>query len=100
MIYDKILLKVLLGPSVSEKSSIILEKYGTVLIKVARNSTKLEIKHAVQSLFNVVVSNINVLIVKGKRKKKNNVISREKNWKKAYVTLKKGQNLNFIGNKE
>jgi len=100
MVYEKSLLKVLLGPHISEKSSMSSGKFGTVVIKVSINSTKSDIKNAIQNLFNVSVSNVNTLTIKGKKKRKKNYMTCSKNWKKAYVTLKQGQNVNFIGSTE
>ncbi|XBC38123.1 MAG: 50S ribosomal protein L23 [Buchnera aphidicola (Floraphis choui)] len=98
---DKIkLLKVFFSPHISEKSSISSEKFNTVVVKVPIHVTKLEIKTTIQNLFRVQVNCINTLIVKGKKKRKNNCIGHLSDWKKAYVSLKKGQNVNFIGNTE
>ncbi|AAO27171.1 50S ribosomal protein L23 [Buchnera aphidicola str. Bp (Baizongia pistaciae)] len=100
MIYEKILLKVLLGPHISEKSSTLSGNFSTVIIKVSICATKLEIKRAVQNMFNVAVKNVNTLVVQGKCKRKKSRITCSSNWKKAYVTLKRGQNINFIGSSE
>lgn len=97
-IYKKRLLTVLLGPHISEKSSISSEKFFTIIVKVSMTSNKCEIKHAIETLFKVVVSNINVLIVKGKNKRKKGRMTYRSNWKKAYVLLDKEQDLNLIKN--
>lgn len=96
MIREELLLKVLREPHVSEKASTAMEKNNTVVLKVSMNSIKAEIKSAVQKLFEVEVDSINSLIVKGKLKRHGGRIGRRSDWKKAYVTLKKGQNLKFI----
>ncbi|CUR53319.1 50S ribosomal protein L23 [Buchnera aphidicola] len=96
MINEERLLKVLIMPHISEKSSYTMKKNNTVVLKVLRNATKFEIKTAIQYLFRVTVKKVNTLIIKGKRKKQKNVFFKRSNWKKAYVVLKTGQNLNFM----
>jgi len=101
MIYENRILKILVGPHISEKSSVAIEKFNTVVLKVAKNATKFEIKIAVQKIFNVQLNKVNTLIVKGKKKRlSNGRYSSTSDWKKAYITLKKGQNLDFIGIKK
>lgn len=68
--------------------------------KVAKDATKAEIKAAVQKLFEVEVKDVNTLVVKGKVKRHGQRVGRRSDWKKAYVTLKEGQNLDFIGGAE
>lgn len=99
-VQKKRLLQVLLGPHISEKSSISSEKFFTIIVKVSIHSTKFEIKRAIETLFRVAVNNINTLIVKGKKKRKNNRFIYCSNWKKAYVLLDKGQDLNLVKNLE
>ena len=96
MIREERLLKVLRAPHVSEKASTAMEKSNTIVLKVAKDATKAEIKAAVQKLFEVEVEVVNTLVVKrhGQR------IGRRSDWKKAYVTLKEGQNLDFVGGAE
>ncbi|CAL4325319.1 50S ribosomal protein L23 [Buchnera aphidicola (Eriosoma lanigerum)] len=91
------LFKVLLAKHISEKSSMLIEKKHTVVLKVDRSVNKFEIKTAIQKLFNIKVKNVNTLIVKGKNKKNRNHIIYGKKWKKAYVSLYKGENIDFIG---
>ncbi|XBC41199.1 MAG: 50S ribosomal protein L23 [Buchnera aphidicola (Nurudea yanoniella)] len=100
MIIEQQILKNFFSPHISEKSSIVSKKRDVVVIKVPVNVTKFEIKQTIQKLFKVKVNCINTLIVQGKKKRKNGIISRLKNWKKAYIFLKKGQNVNFIGHEE
>ena len=96
MIREERLLKVLRAPHVSEKASTAMEKSNTIVLKVAKDATKAEIKAAVQKLFEVEVEVVNTLVVKGKVKRHGQRID----WKKAYVTLKEGQNLDFVGGAE
>ncbi|MFV9998095.1 MAG: 50S ribosomal protein L23 [Arsenophonus endosymbiont of Dermacentor nuttalli] len=100
MIREECLLKVLRAPYVSEKASTAMEKSNTIVLKVARGATKAEIKVAVQKLFEVEVKGVNTLLVKGKTKRHGQRIGRRSDWKKAYVTLKEGQHLDFIGGAE
>ncbi|MGS3540534.1 50S ribosomal protein L23 [Klebsiella pneumoniae] len=101
MIREERLLKVLRAPHVSEKASTAMEKTNTIVLKVAKDATKAEIeKLAVQKLFEVEVEVVNTLVVKGKVKRHGQRIGRRSDWKKAYVTLKEGQNLDFVGGAE
>ncbi|CAL4326574.1 50S ribosomal protein L23 [Buchnera aphidicola] len=100
MISEERLLKILLAPHVSEKASISIEKFNTVVLKVLNNSTKYEIKCAVKKIFNIEVESIKTLKIKGKVKRQSNRIIQKSNWKKAYIKVKKGYNLDFIGNRE
>jgi len=77
-----------------------MEKTNTIVLKVATDATKAEIKAAVQKLFEVEVEVVNTLLVKGKTKRSGQRIGRRSDWKKAYVTLKEGQNLDFAGGAE
>ncbi|WP_276895514.1 50S ribosomal protein L23 [Frischella perrara] len=97
MILEERLLKVLRAPHVSEKASLSMEKSNTLVLKVAKDATKKEIKAAVEKLFEVKVNDVNTLIVKGKVKRRGQQIGRRSDWKKAYVTLAEGQNLDLAG---
>ncbi|MFZ2987373.1 50S ribosomal protein L23 [Ideonella sp.] len=91
------LAKVLLAPVVSEKATLVAEKHNQVLFKVLRDATKPEIKAAVELLFKVEVEAVAVVNVKGKVKRFGKSIGRRDHVKKAYVSLKAGQELNFSG---
>ena len=91
------LASVLLAPIVSEKATAVAEKHNQVLFKVLRDATKPEIKAAVELMFKVEVEAVNVVNVKGKVKKFGRSIGRRDHVKKAYVSLKAGQELNFTG---
>ncbi|AFP85606.1 ribosomal protein L23 [secondary endosymbiont of Heteropsylla cubana] len=97
MIYEERILKVLHIPHVSEKASTETEKHNTIVFKVAKDAKKLEIKTAINRLFSVEVNNVRTLIVKGKLKRNRQRTGRRSDWKKAYITLKKGQTLDLIG---
>jgi large subunit ribosomal protein L23 len=89
------LMQVLLAPQVSEKSTLVAEKNEQVVFRVASDATKPEIKAAVELLFKVQVESVQVLNVKGKEKRFGKFMGRRNNWKKAYVSLKPGQEINF-----
>jgi large subunit ribosomal protein L23 len=91
------LASVLLAPIVSEKATAIAEKNNQVLFKVLRDATKPEIKAAVELMFKVEVEAVNVVNVKGKTKRFGGRAGRRDHVKKAYVSLKAGQELNFTG---
>jgi len=89
------LLQVLLAPTVSEKSTFVGDKNNQVVFRVADDATKPEIKAAVELLFKVKVKGVQVSNVKGKEKKTGRIMGRRRNWKKAYVSLAQGQEINF-----
>lgn len=87
--------KVLLGPVVSEKASLAADAGNQVVFKVLPSATKLEIKNAVQALFDVKVEQVRVLNVKGKTRRTRFGVGRRSDWKKAYVRLEQGQDIDF-----
>jgi large subunit ribosomal protein L23 len=89
------LMQVLLAPTVSEKSTYVGDKNNQVVFRVADDATKPEIKAAVELLFKVKVKSVQVSNVKGKEKKTGRIMGRRRNWKKAYVSLAQGQEINF-----
>jgi large subunit ribosomal protein L23 len=91
------LAQVLVGPIVSEKATSIGEKHNQVLFKVLRNATKPEIKAAIELMFKVEVDAVRVVNQKGKAKRFGRSVGRRDHIKKAYVSLKAGQELNFSG---
>ena len=91
------LAQVLVAPIVSEKATMAAEKHNQVLFKVLRDATKPEIKAAVELMFKVEVESVSTVIQKGKVKRFGKSIGRRDHVKKAYVSLKKGQELNFSG---
>ncbi|HMV70776.1 MAG TPA: 50S ribosomal protein L23 [Pseudomonadales bacterium] len=86
---------VLLGPHVSEKSTAVAERANQYVFRVARNATKPEIRTAVEQLFKVKVLDVSVLNVKGKVKLNRNGVAKRSDWKKAYVRLEAGQDIDF-----
>jgi large subunit ribosomal protein L23 len=90
------LMQVLLAPQISEKATYVADKHNQVIFRVASDATKPEIKAAVELLFKVDVGAVQVANVKGKVKRFKGAVGRRKGWKKAYVSLKPGQELNFV----
>ena len=90
------LMQVLLAPQISEKATYVADKHEQVVFRVASDATKPEIKAAVELLFKVEVKAVQVANVKGKVKRFKGATGRRKGWKKAYVSLKPGQEINFV----
>ena len=87
---------IILGPHVSEKTTLLGERSNQYTFKVLRDASKPEIKEAVEKLFNVVVEDLQVLNVKGKTKRTNYGKTRSRSdWKKAYVRLGAGHQIDF-----
>ena len=97
MIREERLLKVLKAPHISEKSTMVAEKLNTIVFKVATDASKAEIKAAVEKLFEVKVEAVRTLNVVGKTKRTGSRMGRRSDWKKAYVTLVEGQDIDFMG---
>jgi large subunit ribosomal protein L23 len=91
------LAQVLVEPIVSEKATSVAEKHNQVLFKVLRDATKPEIKAAVELMFKVEVDAVRTINQRGKEKRFGKSIGRRDHIKKAYVSLKKGHELNFSG---
>jgi large subunit ribosomal protein L23 len=84
------------GPHVSEKAALMAEHRNQVAFRVANDATKPEIREAIETLFKVTVEELQVLNVKGKTKRTARGKLRQKsNWKKAYVKLAQGQEIDF-----
>jgi large subunit ribosomal protein L23 len=88
-------MQVLLAPQVSEKATYVADKNEQVIFIVASDATKLEIKAAVELLFKVQVGSVQVANVKGKVKRFGRTMGRRSDYKKAFVCLKPGQEINF-----
>ena len=89
------LMTVLLAPVISEKGTFIADKYEQVIFRVSQDATKPEVKAAVELMFKVDVESVQIANVKGKEKRFGAHRGRRRNWKKAYVSLKPGQEINF-----
>ncbi|MFN7483730.1 MAG: 50S ribosomal protein L23 [Betaproteobacteria bacterium] len=88
---------ILVAPIISEKATRIAEAQNQVMFKVLRDATKLEIKAAVELMFKVEVASVSTAVQKGKVKRFGRSIGRRDHVKKAFVSLKPGQELNFSG---
>jgi len=90
-------MKVLLAPHVSEKSTVVADKHNQFVFQVLRDASKTEVKQAVEQLFGVEVQAVRVCNVNGKVKRFGQLLGRRANGKKAYVTLKPGFDIDFAG---
>ena len=90
------LMTVIRGPHLSEKSHVAAES-NQIVFKVRQDATKSEIRQAVELLFEVEVDNVTVVNVKGKTKRFGATRGQRSNWKKAYVKLAEGSQLDFLG---
>jgi len=91
------LTKVILGPVVAEKATRVAEKHNQVVLKVLSDANKSEIKQAVEMLFEAKVESVTTTNVKGKTKRTGKTMGKRSDWKKAYVTLAEGSDINFVG---
>ena len=91
--------QVLLSPHISEKGTLAAENSSQIVFKVLPGATKVEIKTAVEKLFEVEVDKVQVLNVSGKRKAMGRTQGRRSDWKKAYVRLKPGHDIDFLDSK-
>ena len=87
--------KVILGAHISEKATVIADESNQVTLKVYPDATRPEIRQAVEKIYNVKVENVTVLNVKGKVKRNMRGTSRKPSWKKAYVRLAEGHDIDF-----
>ena len=94
---DERLMKILVAPHVSEKSARVADESNQVVFRVLPDACKPEIKRAVEKLFNVEVDHVRTVSVKGKRKMLQRTPGKRSDWKKAYVRLKPGHDIDFIG---
>lgn len=90
------LMQVLLAPQISEKATWVADKNEQIIFRVASDATKPEVKAAVELLFKVSVESVQIANVKGKQKRFGRYMGSRRNWKKAYVSLMPGQEINFV----
>ena len=88
-------MQVLLAPVISEKSTYVADKHNQVIFRVTSSATKPEVKAAVEFMFKVQVDSVQIVNVRGKGKRFGQFMGRRRHWKKAYVCLKAGQEINF-----
>ena len=91
------LMTVLEGPLLTEKGAISAEMHNQVVFKVRTDATKTEIRKAVELLFEVKVEGVQVINYRGKNKRFGMTRGRRNDWKKAYVRLAEGSQIDFLG---
>jgi large subunit ribosomal protein L23 len=91
------LMKVLLAPIVSEKSTRLAEAHRQFVFKVLPGTSKPDVRKAVELMFNVKVDNVRISNMRGKVKRQGATTGRRADWKKAYVTLAEGHDIDFMG---
>ena len=94
---DERLMQILRAPRISEKSTRVADAHRQVVFEVATDARKPDIKKAVERMFSVEVDRVQVMNAKGKRKSFGRIPGRRRSWKKAYVTLKPGHDIDFMG---
>ena len=95
--HEERLMTVILGPHISEKSTAAADEKQQVVFKVRRDATKREIRKAVELLFEVEVGKVTVVNISGKTKSRGQNRGRQSDWKKAYVRLAPGHDIDFMG---
>ena len=93
------LMQILLRPHISEKSTIMSEQHRQFAFKVLPDANKTEIKQAVELLFGVQVTAVQISNVKSKLRRFKQIVGRKKAWKKAYISLAEGHDIDFTGTK-
>jgi large subunit ribosomal protein L23 len=91
------LMQVLIGPHVSEKATSVAETGNQVVFKVRNDATKADVRKAVELLFEVKVERVSVVRIPAKQKRFGQRAGARASWKKAYVRLAPGQDINFMG---
>lgn len=94
------LYQVLISPIISEKSTRLADQGNQVVFEVRPDATKSEVKHAVELAFDVDVESVQIANIRGKVKRFGRTPGARSNWKKAYVRLKAGQDIDFIGGQQ
>ncbi len=90
-------LQTILGPQVTEKATMVADKNNQIVFKVTKEATKSNVKMAIETMFKVEVNSVNILNMNGKTKRSGRGMGKRNDWKKAYVCLKPGQEINFTG---
>jgi len=83
-------------PLITEKTSIQKEDYNQMTFEVGRNANRVEIKRAIENIFNVNVATVRTMQVKGKTKQRGRIVGKRRNWKKAVVKLMPGERIDFF----
>ncbi len=93
----KPLYEIIRKPLITEKANELKDANQVVTFEVARSANKIEIKQAIESAFDVKVKTVNTIVLRGKVKRVGANFGQRNNWKKAYVTLEEGHNIDFYG---
>jgi len=93
---DSALYNIILAPHVSEKGTQLADSAQQVVFKVSIDATKPQIRRAIEKLFSVEVESVQVVRQKGKKKNFGRIPGKRKSWKKAYIRLKQGQDIDFL----
>jgi large subunit ribosomal protein L23 len=88
--------EIIIRPLVTEKTSIQKELYNQVSFEVDRRANRIEIRRAIETIFNVRVSGVKTMQITGKTKQRGRVVGKRRNWKKAIVTLMPGERIDFF----
>ena len=91
------LMTILLGPHVSEKSTTVADANNQIVFRVRRDASKAEVRRAVEMMFEVEVEGVQILNQGGKQKRFGRTLGKRPDWKQAYVRLKAGQDIDFLG---
>ena len=91
------IMKVLISPIVSEKSTRLADANRQFVFKVVKDASKPEVRKAVELMFDVKVDAVQIAYVKGKIKRSGSSLGKRSDWKKAFVTLAEGHDINFMG---
>ena len=91
------IMKVLIAPIVSEKSTRLADEYRQFVFKVVTDASKPDVRKAVELMFDVKVEAVQIANVRGKTKRFGQSTGKRPDWKKAFVTLAEGHDINFMG---
>ncbi|MGD8257626.1 MAG: 50S ribosomal protein L23 [Desulfobacterales bacterium] len=83
-------------PLITEKTSIQKEMYNQLTFEVDRRANRIEIKRAIEDIFNVKVTDVKTMQITGKRKRRGRTVGKRRDWKKAIVTLLPGERIDFF----
>ncbi len=89
------LMNIILSPHVSEKATLCADIKNQHVFSVTKSANKLEVKKAIEKMFEVEVAEVKLLNIQGKLKRLGRRMGKRKNWKKAYVRLKEGFDINY-----
>ena len=88
--------EIIIRPLVTEKTSIQKELYNQVSFEVDRRANRIEIRRAIETIFNVRVAGVKTMQITGKTKRRGRIVGKRRDWKKAIVTLMPGERIDFF----